>query len=127
MPTQQASLWAALVCAVLLALPAPAQAHIESGNYFAGAYSGQAAFGNPACTVHIHVWNTSPDPGWLGYYHAPTCTIYIPWGVTTSSNWQGRCTIITHEWGHARGYGHSSDPYNVMYPTYWGYNYWRCR
>lgn len=29
-----------------------------------------------------------------------------------------RAHIIAHEQGHAAGYGHSSDPYSVMYPTY---------
>jgi hypothetical protein len=45
-----------------------------------------------------------------------------PWPPALEPRWlwnHWMCVLIVHEYGHVLGFGHSTDPYNIMYPVLW--------
>lgn len=75
---------------------------------------------------YVPVYSSCSTDNWLGYYswyydgYAVYGTIYIN---DCALAWYGagsgdRQRVVSHEMGHAWGYGHSLDPYNVMYPVH---------
>lgn len=75
---------------------------------------------------YVPIYSSCSGYDWLGYYswyydgYAVYGTIYIN-DCALSRYGAGpadRQAVVSHELGHAWGYVHSLDPYNVMYPTH---------
>lgn len=50
------------------------------------------------------------------------CTVYYNEAVGWS--WRKLCSVTVHEYGHLIGHGHSWNPDSIMYPSYYGSNWW---
>jgi hypothetical protein len=70
-----------------------------------------------ACHATVQMADTLPpnDDHADAYALPSTCTVLL----STAIQWkdpQGLCVIMTHEYGHLAGLGHSADPSSIMYP-----------
>ena len=54
---------------------------------------------------------TQPAPG----EHA-VCYLYVIRDLASPRDFGLACAVMFHEYGHLLGYGHSTDPHNIMYP-----------
>jgi hypothetical protein len=95
---------------------------------------------NYAYALALRHWGTTP-PGcssiekrivgdtelnggeWIGEATIPapgevlSCHVYIVAELSTPNMFERACAAMRHEVGHLEGYGHSSDPHNIMYPA----------
>ena len=72
-----------------------------------------AAWGPLPCTPAVHVHEL--DRGVLGQTTrmGAWCEVEIQ---SRAWRWGMLCSVVVHEYGHAKGLGHSTDRRNVMYP-----------
>jgi hypothetical protein len=99
------------VFAVVVVLPASAQAHFGSGEGQARQIAAEKFPGacDPTITKHI------PMPG-LAYTAQRGCRIRLAEGWHDHS-FSERCSALVHEYGHLAGFPHSDNPASVMFES----------
>jgi len=97
---------------VVLVLAVPARANFGGGGQLAKRIATER-FPNHCGPYRI---DYRPLPhGYLGYVPGGECRIFLS-PRFRSFPFTTRCTILTHEFGHLAGLGHSDNPRSVMYP-----------
>lgn len=111
--------WAALIAATLLAVVAPAACADPFGPAEEAAYQQAEAFWQRQPTNCTSIAKevgvlAGGEDSWASVPSAPgPCRIEVAPGL--SPPWL--CEVMTHEYGHLLGLGHSTDPADVMYPV----------
>lgn len=78
------------------------------GRHIASQYwGGQPPCGKP--TIKMYEFGNR----YVGYANSVTCEIIVDRHHSRSYI----CDIVAHEWGHLKGFPHSNNPNNVMYPV----------
>ena len=129
MALQRSALWAVALAAVVMLLPAPAQADhgtplLDEGliaylaaadRYWGGSSPSCVANGVSIISVHAVLYD-DPDADVAARADQPGCRLSLDRSHWRTMSRAEACTLVVHEWGHLLGHGHVHNPLSVMSP-----------